>query len=281
MKAVGRGHGHLAAREAALTPWRNVAVDLIGPWQIECAGHVLDYNALTIIDMVTNLVEVVRVENKTAAHVGMLFENHWLSRYPIPSDVIYDQGGEFIGHQFQRVLERHNIHGSPCTAKNPQANAVCERMHQAIGNSLRVLTTLRPPNGLQTANQLMDTAIANAVFAHRSTYSSAIQTTPGGLAFGRDMILDLPLVSDLQLIRENWQQLIDTRLIEANRKRFAYDYAVCDRVIKLHYKPNKGEPRGDGPFVIERVHTNGTLTIRLSPNSIERINIRRVKPFRQ
>ena len=154
-------------------------------------------------------------------------------------------------------------------------------MHQAIGNSLRVLTTLRPPNGLQTANQLMDTAIANAVFAHRSTYSAAIQTTPGGLAFGRDMILDLPLVSDLQLIRENRQQLIDTRLIEANRKRFAYDYAVGDRVIKLHYKPNKGEPRGDGPFVIERVHTNGTLTIRLSPNSIERINIRRVKPFRQ
>ena len=75
-------------------------------------------------------------------------------------------------------------------------------MHQAIGNSLRVLSTLKPPTGVQLANQLMDTAIANAVFAHRSTYSSAIQTTPGGLAFGRDMILDLPLISNLQLIRQ-------------------------------------------------------------------------------
>ena len=70
MKAVGRGHGHLAPREAALTPWRNVAVDLIGPWEINCAGHVLKYNALTIIDMVTNLVEVVRIENKTAEHMA-------------------------------------------------------------------------------------------------------------------------------------------------------------------------------------------------------------------
>ena len=76
MKAVGRGHGHLAPREAALTPWRNVAVDLIGPWEINCAGHVLKYNALTIIDMVTNLVEVVRIENKTAEHIGWLFELH-------------------------------------------------------------------------------------------------------------------------------------------------------------------------------------------------------------
>ena len=31
-KQVGRGHGELASREVALLPWRNVAVDLIGPW---------------------------------------------------------------------------------------------------------------------------------------------------------------------------------------------------------------------------------------------------------
>jgi hypothetical protein len=69
-------------------------------------------------------------------------------------------------------------------------------------------------------------------------------------------------------------------LIAANRKRFAYDYAIGDEVLKLVYQPNKLAPRAIGPFRIERVHTNGTLTIRLSPLVIERISLRRVKPYR-
>ena len=280
-KLIGRGHGETAPREAALLPWRDVAVDLIGPWTIEVAGQEIVYNALTVIDLVTNLVEVIRIQNKTAAHIGLLFENHWLSRYPLPSSVIYDQGGEFIGYHFQRVLDRHHIHGRPTTAKNPQANSVCERMHQVIGNSLRALSTLQPPAGVQNADQLMDTAIANAVFVHRATYSSAIRTTPGGLAFGRDMILDLPLIADLQLIQEHRQQLIDNRLIAANRKRFSYDYTVGDEVLKLRYKPRKGEERADGPYRVEQVHANGRLTIRTAPHVLERISLRRVKPYRR
>ena len=280
-KLVGRGHGETAPREAALLPWRDIAVDLIGPWTIEVAGQPMTYNALTVIDLVTNLVEVVRITNKSAAHVGLAFENSWLSRYPLPVSVVYDQGGEFVGNAFQETLRRHNINGQPITAKNPQANSVCERMHQVIGNALRALSTLNPPAGAEDANQLMDTAIANAMFAHRASYSTALQTTPGAMAFGRDMVLDLPLIADLEMIRTHRQQLIDNRLIEANRKRFSYDYAIGEEVLKLNYKPNKGDPRGSGPFTIERVHTNGTLTIRLNPNVIERISIRRVKPYRR
>ena len=154
-KLTGRGHGETAPREAALLPWSNIAVDLIGPWTVEIGKEKVTYNALTIIDMVTNLVEVVRIENKTAAHIGLLFEIHWLSQYPLPNNVIYDQGGEFVGYHFQEVLRRHNIHPHPISAKNPQANSVCERMHQAIGNSLRALSTLQqPPAGVQKTEQI-------------------------------------------------------------------------------------------------------------------------------
>jgi hypothetical protein len=144
-----------------------------------------------------------------------------------------------------------------------------------------VLSTLHPPAGLQDALQLVDTAIANAVFATRATFHSSIQITPGGLAFGRDMVLDIPLVADLQLIQERRQQLIDDRLIVANRRRFSYDYNVGDEVLKLIYKPDKLETRTTGPYRVERVHANGTLTIRLSPTTIERISLRRIKPYRR
>ena len=116
---------------------------------------------------------------------------------------VHDQGGEFIGFQFQHMLQRNGIHSKPTTSKNPQANSICERMHQCIANTLHVLATLDIPDGIETVNNMLDTAIAHAVFAHCSSYSAAIQTTPGGLAFGRDMILNLPLITDLVLLQEH------------------------------------------------------------------------------
>ena len=281
-KQLGRGYGQMAPREAPLVPWREVAVDLIGPWKLEVQNHVLEFSALTIIDTVTNLIELVRVDNKTAAHIALHFENTWLSRYPIPSRVIHDQGGEFVGNQFQRTLARFGIHNASTSARNPQANSICERMHQVVGNTLRTLKTLHPPQGLADANQLVDTALANAMSAHRSTFSQAIGTTPGAMAFHQDMIMGLPVIADLHTIQQNRQALIDKRLIEANAKRFSHDYHVGDQVFKLKYHPTKMETRIEsGPHRINTVHTNGTVTIQLDNYVQERISIRRIKPHRQ
>ena len=87
--------------------------------------------------------------------------------------------------------------------------------------------------------------------------------------------------ADLQLIQQRRQQLIDTELVKANRRRFAYDYQPGDEVLKLRYRPDKLEPRTDGPYRIERVHSNGTIIIRINDHVIERISIRRVKPYRR
>jgi hypothetical protein len=97
-KLVGKGYGHMAPQEAAAHPWQDVAVDLVGPWTLTIiGGYGHKFMALTIIDMVTNLVELVRLDNKTSEHVAMHFENTWLSRYPKLLHCIHDQGGEFTG----------------------------------------------------------------------------------------------------------------------------------------------------------------------------------------
>jgi transposase InsO family protein len=281
LKVVGRGHGETASREAPLSPWQQVAIDLIGPWTLTIGEVKQSFSALTMVDVVTNLVEIVRVNNKTAAHIAWQFEQAWLSRYPRPIYVLHDQGGEFMGYAFKRRLAALGIIPRPTTPKNPRANSICERMHQVVGNTLRVLSTMNPPEGVDQAVQLIDTAIADAVYATRCTYHSSLKTTPGGLAFGRDMILDVPLVNDLYQIQQRRQSLIDQRLIEANAKRFSYDYNVGEEVLKLVYNPAKLEPRAIGPYTITRVHTNGTLSIQITPGVVERINIRRVKPYRR
>ena len=50
---------------------------------------------------------------------------------------------------------------------------------------------------------------------------------------------------------------------------------------KLHLShSDKLREAFSGPYSILRVHTNGTVTIQLTPTSTERINIRRLKPVR-
>jgi hypothetical protein len=58
-KLLGHGYGELPPQEALLMPWMEVAVDTIGPWKIEVQGHALEFHALTCIDTVTNLTELI------------------------------------------------------------------------------------------------------------------------------------------------------------------------------------------------------------------------------
>jgi hypothetical protein len=76
-------YGHLPPREGALLPWEEVALDLIGPWKVLLENESYNFDALTIIDPVSNFPDAIRLRNKTASHVG-LFENLWLARYPPP-----------------------------------------------------------------------------------------------------------------------------------------------------------------------------------------------------
>ena len=87
-------------------------------------------------------------------------------------------------------------------------------------------------------------------------------------------------MADMIAIRNHRQNLVDQRLLRANAKRIKWDYAIGDEVLKKEYLgfSDKLKPEWKGPYTVERVHTNGTVRIRLSPIETERINIRRIKP---
>ena len=280
-KLQTRAYGELPPREADATPWRTVQVDTIGPWHITLPGsQELTFRALTIIDPVTNLAELIRVDSMQAEHVGHQFEMAWLSRYPKPVYCIYDQGTEFKGIGFQRYLQWHGIEAVPTTVKNPQANSVCERLHQSMANSLRA-NLYSHPSTLEQATALIDDALATASYANRVAIHRTLRLSPGAIAFRRDMMLDVPLIVDMERLREKRQAIIDEQTRRQNQKRVGFDYQPGQKCLILAYKPDKLEPRAEGPFDIVRVHVNGTVTIQRRPNVLERINIRRIRPYRQ
>ena len=135
-----------------------------------------------------------------------------------------------MGDGFQAVLRQHRIFNHLTTVKNPQVNAICERLPQTVTNVLRPLLHLHPPQDVNEANLVLDTALQTAPYSARSAIQHTLQSTPGGSAFHRDMLLNTPFVADMQLHRDTRQLLIDEKLMRANRSRISYDYRPGDEV---------------------------------------------------
>ena len=179
------------------------------------------------------------------------------------------------------MLKLHNIKDVPTTINNTQANAICERMHQTIGNMLRTLIYQHQPHNQIECEELMETAIASTIFALRSTVHTSLGTTPGIIAFHRDMLLNVPVIADLQAIQEKRQQLVARNNQRQNARRHTHTYNINDLVLLAIPTPKKLQERFQGPYKILQVHNNGTLTIKRDNNISQRINLRRIKPYRQ
>ena len=97
--------------------------------------------------------------------------------------------------------------------------------------------------------------------------------------FGRDMLLNIPIVTDIISLTQNRQLQTDLRLERENQKRSRFDYEVGGQVyVDNHFSSaDKLRPAWKGPFKILRVHANGTLTVERGPIH-ERVSIQRCKP---
>jgi hypothetical protein len=125
----------------------------------------------------------------------------WLTRYPWPERCVHDNGGEFTGPEFQILLQNCRIKDVPTTSKNPTANAICERMHQTVGNVLRTFIHSNPSiMTLKNAEDFVDKALSIAMHAMQVGIHSTLGSSPGALVFNRDMFLNIPLLADWHAI---------------------------------------------------------------------------------
>jgi hypothetical protein len=152
---------------------------LIGPWKVRVRNKLCEFNALTCIDTASNLVELVRIYNKTASHIRDKFAQTWLCHYPRPVWCVHDKGGEFIGREFQWLLEMFSIKDICSTSKNPQSNAICDRMHQTVENVLRILVHGNPPKNMSKAKDIVDDALATAMHAMQITVATTLGSVVG------------------------------------------------------------------------------------------------------
>ena len=78
----------------------------------------------------------MQYDDKGAISIANFVETAWLSRYPRPIEITYDQGKEFIGHKFSKLPTKteYGITAKPSTLGNPMSNELLEQIHQVLGN---------------------------------------------------------------------------------------------------------------------------------------------------
>ena len=226
-KKQRKKYGHLPPKEAEELPWSRVNVDLIGPYVVRTPTTTHTLRALTMIDPVTNWFEVTAIQDKIASTVMEAFNNTWLTRYPRPQYIGYDNGSEFKA-QFKEMCDNYGIKDKPSTTYNPQSNGIIERVHQVLGNALR---TFELEDKELDTNDPWGPFLSAAAWAIRSTVHTTLDATPGQLVFGRDMLLPIQIKTDWARIRQRKQDIINVNNRKENEKRIEHKYHVGEKVL--------------------------------------------------
>ena len=129
-------------------------------------------------------------------------------------------------------MRAYGIQAKRTTVKNPQANAVLERVHQVASDMLRThdLENYDFDHGDPCTDIL-----ASVAWAIRSSLHRTKDATPGQLVFGRDMIFH-------DTFRANWQAIHMHKVRDTlksnsmeNTKRFNHIYKDGDYVLVTDY----------------------------------------------
>ena len=99
----------------------------------------------------------------------------------------------------------------PITTRNPQANAIVERVHQMIGNMIRTFE-------LYDNDGIDDDDPWSGILAAVMT----MQATPMLLVFCRDVIINTKFIADWDYIRQRKQNIIHNNNERENAKRILY-----------------------------------------------------------
>ena len=290
-KTAVRPVGHVPVRASrSVTPWDRVHVDCVGPWTVDIRIQDSDkvvkrtILALTMICEATLWPEIALVQNTKSWHVAHVFDSTWLCRYPRPKAVVFDNGGEFIGVEFEELLESYNVKGVPTTVRNPQANGCIERMHLTAADMLRTMSLEAETECPIRINDTLNTACQAVAWGLRTTVSTVTSMSPGVVVFSRDMIFNFKFRANWDAIEKKRDKLAMVGAERENSKRIPYEYSVGEKVLIVRKKYERVRKIGDapteGPFVILQINGKGTVVIQRSKYK-ETINVRRLKPFRE
>ena len=176
--------------------------DCAGHWTVRVKldnGEIVEFkiHICFMIDACTGWTELATITSASSAKVAKAVEKHWFFSKPRPKTCGHDNGPEFTGYELHELLAKYNCVSMPTTIKNPQANAVVERMHLTFANNVRTKVF-----DIDTWEQDTDNLVQSCAYALRSTVPSNSHYAPGTLVFGMDMIFRQKIIVDWEELKK-------------------------------------------------------------------------------
>ena len=95
-----------------------------------------------MIHPATGWFKMSKILNKTAAEFADITKKNWFTRYPLPQQIVFDRGTEFMAKLANTCQNNYGLKRKPIKTRSHQSNAIIEQTHRTIGNIIRNLTCL-------------------------------------------------------------------------------------------------------------------------------------------
>ena len=111
---------------------------MVGPLTCKAPIGTFVLRCFTMIDPNTGWFEVTEIKGTPMSDkVAQAFNHVWLSMYPQPKSIGYNNGSE-NKKNFKAMCNNYNIAGKPTSGFNPQLNGIIKRVHMVLANILRM-----------------------------------------------------------------------------------------------------------------------------------------------
>ncbi|KAF9758242.1 Transposon Tf2-6 polyprotein, partial [Nosema granulosis] len=267
-------HGKLLGNINAQEPYQKIAIDLYGPISTRYFKGGEDNDKImlmVIVDVYSRWTEIIPTSSISAKMMIKLLTKTWFSSYGIPKEIISDQGKQFIANEFKHFLRSQNIKHTLSSIYNPTGNSVVERVNQTIGNVLRCSKSTTLSKAIKLCKKQLN-----------YTYHSTLGVSPFEIIHQYNPLNPLiPINIDSEIVKEKKTKRSMNDQQKKNSKRIEYTYMVMQDVLIKNPFPDKLDTRWEGPYKITKVEAEKNYVIVKVKENEQRINIKRVKPFKR
>ncbi|PNF41072.1 hypothetical protein B7P43_G06245 [Cryptotermes secundus] len=269
------------------TPWEKVYLDVVGPLPMTESG--MKY-VLTCQDNLSKYFMAIPLQNQTTEEVANAFVKNVILVYGIPSEIVTDQGSNFMSDVFKRICKLFKIEKTHTTAYHPESNGALERTHKTLTNYLRCFCDRKLNN--------WDEWLPFACFTYNTTPHSVTKYTPYEVLFGR--IANIPgklqrepqplynfedIVMDIKQKMQSCQQIAKERLIkfkEAQKEKVKcneYLFKENDLALLKVESRQKLDPIWKGPYEIKKIISPNAIIQEVGKRKHQEVHINRLKPY--
>ena len=174
------------------TPFKRVAVDLVGPiYPPSEQGH---RYILTLVDYATRYPDAVPLKSISTEAVAEALVDMY-SRLGVPEEILSDMGAQFVSECMQEVSRLLSTKQLTTSPYHPMCNGLVEKFNGSLKNMLKKLCYEQPKQWSRYINPLL--------FAYREVPQESTGFAPFELLYGRTVR------GPMRILKELWTKEVD------------------------------------------------------------------------